>query len=67
MVNRNTSCFKCVDGNYTCIYCSGKLVKNGFSKSKKQRYKCKDCYKTIVENYTYNAYFPHINKKIVIA
>jgi len=66
MVNSNTSCFKCVDGINRCICCSGKLVKNGFSKSKKQRYKCKDCNKTIVENYTYNACFCNVNKQIVL-
>jgi len=42
------------------------LVKNGFTKSKKQRYKCKSCSKAIVDNYTYNAYFPNINKQIVL-
>src|SRR5690606_34949209 len=29
-------------------------------------YKCKGCNKTIVENYTYNAYLSHINKQIVL-
>lgn len=66
MANSNTSCFKCVDGNYICIYCSGKLIKNGFSKATKQRYKCKDCNKTIVENYTYRAYFSNVNKQIIL-
>ncbi|MDO5638140.1 MAG: IS1 family transposase [Myroides sp.] len=66
MLNSNTSCIKCVDGINTCTYCSGKLVKNGFSKAKKQRYKCKGCNKTIVENYTYNAYFSNVNEYIVL-
>jgi insertion element IS1 protein InsB len=66
MINNTTSCIKCVDGITTCIYCCGKLVKNGFSKAKKQRYKCKECCKTIVENYTYNAYFSHVNEQIVL-
>jgi len=66
MINSSTSCFKCVDGVNTCIYCAGKLVRNGFSEAKKQRYKCKDCNKTIVENYTYNAYFSHISRQIVL-
>jgi len=66
MVNSDTSCIKCVDGINTCIYCSGKLIKNGFSKAGKQRYKCKGCNKTIVENYTYKAYFFHINKLIIL-
>jgi len=66
MVNSNTSCFKCVDGINRCICCSGKLVKNGFSKATKQRYKCKDCNTTILENYAYNACFGYVNKQIVI-
>ena len=64
MVSSSTSCFKCVDGINRCIYCSGKLVKNGFSRARKQRYKCKCCNKTIVENYTYNACFSYVNKQI---
>src|SRR5690606_15581998 len=66
MVNSSTSCIKCVDGINRCICCSGKLVKNGFSKVKKQRYKCKECNKTIVENYTSYAYLSHINKHIAL-
>ena len=66
MLNSNTSCFKCVDGINSCIYCAGKLVRNGFSEAKKQRYKCKSCRKTIVNNYTYNAYFSNINKQIML-
>ncbi|MEG1024670.1 MAG: IS1 family transposase [Flavobacterium sp.] len=66
MLNSNTSCIKCVDGINTCVYCAGKLVRNGFSRSRKQRYKCKDCNKTIVENYTYNACFSNVNKQIVL-
>lgn len=66
MVNSNTSCIKCVDGINTCVHCLGKLVKNGFSKAKKQRYKCKKCNKSVVENYTYNSYFSQINNQIVL-
>lgn len=66
MVSSSTSCIKCVDRKNICICCQSKLVKNGFSKAKKQRYKCKSCSKTIVENYTYNAYFSDINKQIVL-
>ncbi|WP_450088502.1 IS1/IS1595 family N-terminal zinc-binding domain-containing protein [Paenimyroides ummariense] len=42
------------------------LVKNGFSKAGKQRYKCKLCNKTIVLNYKYNAYLAYINNKIIL-
>ena len=64
MVNSNTSCIKCVDGINACIYCSAKLVKNGFTKAKKQRYKRKNCKKSVVEKYSYNAYFSYINDQI---
>lgn len=66
MINSNTSCTKCVDGINTCVYSAGKLVRNEFSRSRKQRYKCKDSNKTIVENYTYKACFGNVNKQIVI-
>ena len=66
MVSSSTSCIKCVDGINICIYCTGKLVRNGFSETRKQRYKCKDCNKTIVENYTYNACFSNVNKQIIL-
>lgn len=66
MINNSISCFKCVDGINRCIYCSGKLVKNGLSKAKKQRYKCKKCNKSIVEKYSYNAYSSYINNQIVV-
>ena len=64
MVNSNTSCIKCVDRINACIYCSAKLVKNGFTKANKQRYKCKNCKKSVVEKYSYNAYFSNINDQI---
>jgi transposase-like protein len=41
------SCIRCVDGH--------KMVKNGKTKSDKQRYLCKTCQKTQVESYTYKA------------
>lgn len=59
MVNNTTSCIKCVDGENS-------MVKNGKSKTGKQRYICKTCGKTQVENYTYNAYTPNLNKQIII-
>lgn len=64
MINSSTSCIKCVDGINACIYCSAKLVKNGFTKANKQRYKCKNCKKSVVEKYSYNAYFSYINDQI---
>ena len=34
-----------------CSNCSDKLIKYGKTKNGKQRYKCKNCQKTSVENY----------------
>lgn len=66
MVSRSTSCIKCVDRKNICVCCLGKLVKNGFSRAGKQRYKCKFCNKTTVLNYRYKAYLANINNKIIL-
>lgn len=66
MVDSSTSCIKSVDGTHSCLYCSGKLTKAGFSKAKKQRYKCKYYNKTIVDHYTNKACCSKINNKIVL-
>lgn len=66
MVSSITSCIKCVDRKNICVCCQGILVKNGFSKAGKQRYKCKLCNKTIVLNYSYKAYLANINNKIIL-
>jgi insertion element IS1 protein InsB len=51
------SCIRCVDGH--------KMLKNGKTKSDKQRYLCKTCQKTQVESYTYKAYHLAINQQII--
>ena len=52
------SCVKCVDGIKS-------MIKNGKTKSGKQRYICKTCGRTQVEYYTYHAYKQNINEDIV--
>jgi transposase-like protein len=47
-MENSISCIRCVDGH--------KMVKNGKTKSDKQRYLCKICQKTQGESYTYKAY-----------
>src|SRR5690606_19896491 len=54
-----TSCIRCVDTKHT-------IVKNGKTKTGKQRYICKSCKKTQVENYTYKAYNTAVNEQIII-
>lgn len=39
----------------TCINCNGKAIKHGKSSTGKQRYSCKNCHKTFLKTYTYNA------------
>lgn len=48
-----------------CSNCSDKLIKYGKTRNGNQRYKCKNCQKTRVEIYSYNAYLTTINYNIV--
>ncbi|MBA5791604.1 IS1 family transposase [Flavobacterium sp. xlx-214] len=57
---------KSVDSVKNCSLCNGKVVKYGFSKAKKQRFKCKNCSKTQVQNYQYSAYLKETNAKIIV-
>jgi insertion element IS1 protein InsB len=59
MTLSETSCFKCVG---IC----GTMIKYGKTKSGNQRYICKLCNKTRVENYIYKAYLPNINTDIIV-
>ena len=45
--------------------CPDKLIKYGKTSNGNQRYKCKNCQKTRVEIYSYNAYLTTINYNIV--
>ncbi len=48
-----------------CRYCSSTdLQKNGKSKQNKQRYRCKNCEKSFILRYTYNACSPGIKEQI---
>jgi insertion element IS1 protein InsB len=58
-------CLKSVDGILNCQYCSGRCVKNGRSKSGKQRYVCRECGKSKQGTYVYLACDNQINKQIV--
>jgi insertion element IS1 protein InsB len=63
----STLCSKCVDTHLQCLQCfSNVSVKNGKTKSGKQRLVCKNCKVTIVVSYSYNAYNPDLNKNIVL-
>ncbi|WP_255463055.1 IS1 family transposase [Flavobacterium sp. LPB0248] len=53
-----SSCFRCV-GEIMC------MIKYGKTKSGNQRYICKRCKRTRVENYVYQAYKPDTSKNII--
>ena len=59
------SCSKEADKFLKCPFCKGFSVKNGKSKSGKQRYVCKECNKYFVSYYTNHAYHININKAII--
>lgn len=59
MALSKTSCCRCV-GEITF------MIKYGKTKSGNQRYICKLCKKTKVDNYTYQAYKPDIDKNIIL-
>lgn len=61
----SSTCLKCVCGVNYCSKCDIQLIKYGFIKTYKQRYRCKECKTTAVNNYKYNAYNKHINEKNV--
>jgi IS1 family transposase/transposase-like protein len=61
-----TSCFRFGD-RYKCPLCqSDHLVKNGKTKTGKQRFSCKKCNKRFIINYAYNACKPNINQQIIL-
>jgi insertion element IS1 protein InsB len=48
-------CIKSVDGKDGSVSHNAKLVKNGHTRTGKQRYKCLQCGKTMLVEYTNNA------------
>lgn len=66
MFKNLASCIKNVDSEKRCQNCSTVLIKYGFTKTNKQRYKCTNCKKTYLENYCYRACNAEINDNIVV-
>lgn len=65
MIENRSSCIK-VSDTKICPFCySPKIIKNGKTKTKKQQYICKNCKKRFLDYYSYNAYKPNINRKII--
>ncbi|MCO6175376.1 IS1 family transposase [Flavobacterium sp. NRK F10] len=60
-----TWCYKVSDVK-KCKFCkSSRIVKNGTSKNKKQLFKCKECRRYFIIQYSYKAYNPNINDFII--
>jgi len=55
---------KCPQHGGACAYCNGACTKYGKSQSGNQRYRCKSCGRTQVENYKYLAYEAGVNLRI---
>lgn len=59
MASIATKCSKCVDGENS-------MIKNGKTPYGKQRFICRNCKKSRVENYKSNAYQSDLNQQIII-
>ena len=65
MVKNETLCIKVSDTGI-CPKCKSKdIIKNGFTKNKKQQYICKSCGKRCIEYYSNLAYKSTINQNII--
>lgn len=49
-----------------CKFCGHECKKDGHQANGTQRYKCKHCHRKQQEEYSYNAYSPELNEKIVL-
>ena len=65
MINNDTSCIKVSDTGI-CPKCKSKeIIKNGFTKNRKQQYHCKTCATRFIDYYTNKAYLPTTNNNII--
>ncbi len=65
MIEDHNRCIKVSDTGI-CPFCySGKIIKNGTTKTRKQQYFCKNCNRRFLNYYSYNAYRKEINFQIV--
>ena len=59
-------CSKVSDFVFCPVCGSCHTEKNGFTKTRKQQYHCKNCGKYFIESYSYHAYEKDINERIVV-
>jgi len=65
-MKNSLSCTNVSDFVFCPICGSFHTVKNGFTKTGKQQYRCKNCGKYFISSYSYHAYEKDLNEKIVI-
>lgn len=61
----DSTCIKGVGGSHYCGVCDFRLIKYGFTKGGKQRYKCKVCKLIRLQHYNKVAYNKQVNVSIV--
>ncbi len=66
MPENPTTCSQSVVNALTCRFCNGIVIKHGKSQAGKMRYRCKDCTKTMLHDYTYKACKGEINLQIIV-
>jgi len=65
MKKNDTTCFKVSDAGI-CPNCKSKtIIKNGFTKNRKQQYLCKNCKTRSIDYYSNKAYCKNINSLII--
>ena len=65
MIINDTLCIK-VSDTQICPKCKSKvIIKNGFTKNRKQQYQCKNCTVRFIDYYTNKACLPNINSYII--
>ncbi|RAR75406.1 IS1/IS1595 family N-terminal zinc-binding domain-containing protein [Flavobacterium aciduliphilum] len=65
MILKETSCVK-VSDTQICPKCKSKaIIKNGFTKNRKQQYHCKSCTTRLIDYYTNKACLPTTNNNII--
>lgn len=65
MASLSTTSIKPVEKSAYCPHCKRKLYKHGKTREDKQRFRCSDCGKTHIRNYSYKGYNPSLNQNII--
>jgi len=64
-MKNDTKCYRIIDTGI-CPHCkSKKIIKNGFTKNRKQQFYCKNCNTRSIDYYSNKAYCKNINSSII--